>query len=36
MSDSIIDTSKMPEGQRAALELADSSRDSRELPDSSG
>lgn len=31
MSDSIIDTSKMSEGQRAALELAESSRDSREL-----
>ncbi len=31
MSDSIIDTSKMSEGQRAALELAESSRDTREL-----
>lgn len=31
MSDSIIDTTKMPEGQRAALELAESSRDTREL-----
>jgi alkylation response protein AidB-like acyl-CoA dehydrogenase len=31
MSDSIIDTSKMAAGQRAALELAESSRDSREL-----
>lgn len=31
MSDSIIDTSKMSEGQRAALELAESSRDMREL-----
>ena len=31
MSDSIIDTTKMSEGQRAALELAESSRDTREL-----
>lgn len=31
MSDSIIDTSHMSEGQRAALELAESSRDNREL-----
>ena len=31
MSDSIIDTSAMSEGQRAALELAESSRDTREL-----
>ena len=31
MTDSIIDTSKMSEGQRAALELAESSRDTREL-----
>ncbi|WP_193214666.1 acyl-CoA dehydrogenase family protein [Luteolibacter marinus] len=31
MHDSIIDTSKMSEGQRAALELAESSRDTREL-----
>jgi len=31
MSDSIIDTSHMSEGQRAALELAESSRDTREL-----
>ncbi len=31
MSDSIIDTSRMSAGQRAALELAESSRDSREL-----
>jgi alkylation response protein AidB-like acyl-CoA dehydrogenase len=31
MSDSIIDTTKMSAGQRAALELAESSRDSREL-----
>ncbi|MFD2255792.1 acyl-CoA dehydrogenase family protein [Luteolibacter algae] len=31
MSDSMIDTSKMSEGQRAALELAESSRDMREL-----
>ena len=31
MSDSIIDTSQMSEGQRAALELAESSRDTREL-----
>jgi alkylation response protein AidB-like acyl-CoA dehydrogenase len=31
MSDSIIDTSRMSEGQRAALELAESSRDTREL-----
>jgi len=31
MSDSIIDTTKMSEGQRAALELAESSRDNREL-----
>ncbi len=31
MNDSIIDTSKMAAGQRAALELAESSRDSREL-----
>ena len=30
-SDSIIDTTKMSAGQRAALELAESSRDSREL-----
>ena len=30
-SDSIIDTSKMSEGQRAALEMAESSRDTREL-----
>lgn len=30
-SDSIIDTSKMSSGQRAALELAESSRDHREL-----
>src|SRR6218665_1611755 len=28
---SIIDTSKMSEGQRAALEMAEASRDSREL-----
>jgi alkylation response protein AidB-like acyl-CoA dehydrogenase len=31
MSDSIIDTTKMSAGQKAALELAESSRDSREL-----
>ncbi|MES2923419.1 MAG: acyl-CoA dehydrogenase family protein [Verrucomicrobiota bacterium] len=31
MSNSIIDTSKMAAGQRVALELAESSRDSREL-----
>ncbi len=31
MSSSIIDTTKMSAGQRAALELAESSRDSREL-----
>jgi len=31
MSDSIIDTTKMSAGQQAALELAESSRDSREL-----
>jgi alkylation response protein AidB-like acyl-CoA dehydrogenase len=31
MSDSIIDTSHMSEGQRSALELAESSRDTREL-----
>jgi len=31
MSDSIIDTTNMSEGQRAALELAESSRDTREL-----
>ncbi|QTN33419.1 acyl-CoA dehydrogenase family protein [Akkermansiaceae bacterium] len=31
MSDSIIDTTKMTAGQRAALELAESSRDTREL-----
>jgi hypothetical protein len=31
MSESIIDTSHMSEGQRAALELAESSRDNREL-----
>lgn len=31
MHDSIIDTTKMSAGQRAALELAESSRDSREL-----
>jgi len=31
MSDSLIDTSKMSEGERAALELAESSRDTREL-----
>ncbi len=31
MPDSIIDTSKMSAGQRAALELAESSRDTREL-----
>ncbi len=31
MSESIIDTSSMSEGQRAALELAESSRDTREL-----
>ncbi|GAA5481670.1 acyl-CoA dehydrogenase family protein [Haloferula sargassicola] len=31
MSDSLIDTSNMSEGQRAALELAESSRDTREL-----
>lgn len=31
MSESIIDTSHMSEGQRAALELAESSRDTREL-----
>ncbi|MDX1680842.1 MAG: acyl-CoA dehydrogenase family protein [Akkermansiaceae bacterium] len=31
MSDTMIDTSKMSEGQRAALELAESSRDAREL-----
>ena len=31
MSDSIIDTSKMSTGERAALELAESSRDTREL-----
>ncbi|MDB6079189.1 MAG: acyl-CoA dehydrogenase domain protein [Akkermansiaceae bacterium] len=31
MSDSLIDTTKMSAGQRAALELAESSRDSREL-----
>jgi alkylation response protein AidB-like acyl-CoA dehydrogenase len=30
-SDSIIDTSKMSEGQRAAMEMAESSRDTREL-----
>ena len=31
MSDSLIDTSKMSTGERAALELAESSRDMREL-----
>lgn len=31
MHDSLIDTSKMTAGQRAALELAESSRDTREL-----
>lgn len=31
MSDSLIDTSKMSAGERAALELAESSRDTREL-----
>lgn len=31
MSDSIIDTTNMSEGQRVALELAESSRDTREL-----
>jgi alkylation response protein AidB-like acyl-CoA dehydrogenase len=31
MTDSLIDTSRMSEGQRAALEMAEGSRDSREL-----